>query len=111
MKRNLWNATHRCLKCDRAMRKKYLIVDGTKLRGWECKKCDETVLHPEDAQKMLVLSKLKRGLPVKIGELGNSLIVRIPVEMVELYELRKGGEILMKAESDRRIGLDLSELS
>jgi len=108
MKRDLWKAAHKCLNCNITMKKKNLIVEGMKLRGWECGKCKETVLHPEDAQKMLVMSKLKRGLPVKIGELGQSLIVRIPVEMAKLYELRKGEEILMKAESNTRIGLNMN---
>ena len=64
MKRDLWDAVHKCTKCNSSMRKKSLVVEGTNIRGWECVKCKDTVLHPEDAQKMLVLSKLKRGLSV-----------------------------------------------
>ena len=108
MKRDLWDAVHKCTKCNSSMRKKSLVVEGTNIRGWECVKCKDTVLHPEDAQKMLVLSKLKRGLSVKIGELGKSLVVRIPKEVAKLYKLSKGEQLTMKAESDTKIELEIS---
>lgn len=107
MKRDLWDAEHRCTKCNSLMKKKNLTVEGVNVRGWECLKCKDTVLHPEDAQKMLSISKLKRGLSVKIGELGKSLVVRIPKEVAQLYKLSKGEQITMKAESDKRIQLEI----
>ena len=54
MEHDLWNAEHKCLDCNKIMEKKELIVEGVKVRGWECNKCNETVLHPEDAQKMFI---------------------------------------------------------
>lgn len=108
IKRNLWNATHKCLKCNDLMKKKNLVIEGTTLRAWECSKCKDTVLHPKDAQRMFLLNKLKRGLPVKIGELGKSLIVRIPKEIAKIYRLTKGEQITVKAESDTKIELDIS---
>ena len=107
MKRDLWDAVHKCTKCNSLMKKKNLVVEGINVRGWECVKCKDAVLHPEDAQKMFLLSKLKRGFSVKIGELGKSLIVRIPKEVANLYKLSKGEQITMKAESNNRIGLEM----
>lgn len=106
MKRDLWGAVHKCTKCNSHMGKKEFVVEGAKVRGWECPKCREAALHPDDAQRMLLLNKLKRGLPVKIGELGKSLVVRIPKEMAQLYKLSKGEHLTIKAESDKRIGLE-----
>src|SRR3989338_11496766 len=100
MERDLWNATHTCTRCNSLMKKKNLIIEGVSVRGWECLKCKDTVLHPEDAQRMLLVSKLRRGLSVKVGELGKSLVVRIPKDVAKLYNLSKGGQITMKAESD-----------
>ena len=108
MKRDLWNAEHKCTKCNSSMKKKNLVVEGTDVRGWECIKCKDTVLHQEDAQRMLLLSKLKRGFSVKIGELGKSLVVRIPKEVAKLYKLSKGEQITIKAESDNKIELEIS---
>lgn len=59
-------------------------------------------------RRMLLLSKLKRGLPVRVGELGRSLVVRIPKDIAMLYKLSKGEQIIMKAESDTKIELDVS---
>ncbi len=107
MKRDLWDAVHKCTKCSSLMKKRNLVVESINVRGWECIKCKDTVLHPKDAQKMLLLSKLKRGLSVKVGELGKSLIVRIPKEVVNLYNLSKGEQITMRAEGNNRIELEV----
>lgn len=46
MKRDLWNAVHNCIKCNALMKKKALVVEGVNVRGWECIKCKDIVLHP-----------------------------------------------------------------
>lgn len=107
MKRDLWNAEHKCTNCNSLMRKKSLLIEGANVRGWGCVKCKDIVLHPEDAQRMLMLNKLKRGLPVKIGELGSNLVVRIPKEIASLYKLSKGEQIIIKAENDKKIELEM----
>ena len=107
MTRDLWNARHSCTKCDAVMRKRVMTVEGVKVRTWECPKCKDTVLHPEDAQRMLMLNKLRKGLTVKIGELGSSLVVRIPKEIVKHYNLAKGGQVTVKAEGDNKIELEV----
>lgn len=80
MVREIWNATHHCTHCGKLMKKKQIRVEGITVRGWECPGCQETVLHPEDAQQMLVFHKLRKGFPVRIGALGESLIIRFPKE-------------------------------
>lgn len=107
MKRDLWDAEHKCANCNQTMKKKELIVESIKVRGWECPKCKETVLHPEDAQKMFLFNKLKRGLPVKIGELGGNLIIRFPKEVAQFYNIEKGENIIVKAENFRKLELDI----
>ena len=109
MKRDLWKAIHRCIKCDDVMEKKIFTIEGIKIRGWECSKCKETVLHPEDSQKMFIFNKLKKGLSVKVGELGKSLIVRIPREVAEFYNISKGREIKLKADTFNKMELDTSK--
>ena len=108
MKRDLWNAVHRCTKCEENMKKKIFMVEGVEVRGWECSICKGTVLHPEDAQKMFVFNKLKKGLSIKVGGLGKSLIVRIPKEVAEFYNISKGEEIKLKADSFNKMKLDIS---
>lgn len=107
MKHDLWNAVHKCTNCSQIMKKKELIVEGIRVRGWECPKCSETVLHPEDAQRMFVFNKLKRGLPVKVGSLGQNLIMRFPKEIAQFYNIGKGENIVLRAESFRKLELDM----
>ena len=107
MKRDLWYAQHKCTNCNSIMHRKTLVIEGLNIRGWECVKCKETVLHPDDAQRMFVLNKLKRGLSVKIGELGKSLVIRIPKEIAMHYKLSKGEQIMMKAENNKKIELEM----
>ena len=107
MKRDLWNAVHRCAKCEENMKKKIFKIEGVEVRGWECSRCKEAVLHPEDAQKMFVFNKLKKGLYVKVGGLGESLIVRIPKEVAKFYNITKGGEIKLKADSFNKMELNI----
>lgn len=108
MKRDLWDAVHKCTKCNGVMEKKELLVEGISIRGWECSKCNETVLHPEDAQKMFVFNKLRKGLQIKVGSLGQNLIMRFPKEAAEFYDITKGKNITLKAENFKKIELDIS---
>ena len=107
MKRDLWNAVHKCTQCSGVMKKRELAVEGIKVRGWECNACNETVLHPEDAQKMFVFHKLKKGLQVKVGSLGQSLIIRFPKEAAEFYDISKGKNVTLKAEDFHKLGVVL----
>ena len=108
MKRDLWDAEHKCTKCDIVMKKKEIIIEGIKVRGWECPKCNETVLHQEDAQKMFIFNKLKKGLKVRVGSLGQSLIIRFPKEAAEFYDITKGRSKTLKAENFNKLEIDVS---
>lgn len=106
MKRNIWEAEHKSL-CGAIMKKKIFTFEGIKVRGWECNECSESILHPDDAQKVFVLNKLKRGITIKVGELGNSLIMRIPKEIAEFYKISKGEALKLKAENQKKIEIEI----
>jgi len=89
------------------MKKKRFKMEGFIIRGWECPKCKEGVLHTEDAQRMLVFNKLKKGLPIKVGELGHSLIMRFPKEVAQLFNLTKGEDIVLRANDQKKLELDI----
>ena len=107
MKHNLLAAIHKCTNCNVVMKRKMFVIEGINIRGWECPECKKSVLHPEDAQKMFSFNKLKKGLSVKVGELGKSLIMRIPKEVAEFYKISKGEEIKLKAENFNKMELEL----
>ena len=82
-------------------------MEGMKVRVWECKKDNEIILHPEDAQKMLIFNKLRNGIPVKVGSLGEALIMRFPKEVAEFYKITKGEEIRLKAGTSKKLEIDI----
>ncbi|MBI4162803.1 MAG: AbrB/MazE/SpoVT family DNA-binding domain-containing protein [Candidatus Aenigmarchaeota archaeon] len=105
--RDLWDAEHRCTNCNSIMKKDNMSIEGMEIRAWKCSKCDEIVLHPEDAQKMLVFNKIKKGISVKVGMLGESLVIRFPKEVADFYNIKKGGEVVIKADSKKKLELDV----
>lgn len=60
---------------------------------WKCSKCGKTYLDSADAQKALLLNKLKKGVEVKVGQLGNSRVFRFPAKISQLLGLRAGAYV------------------
>jgi len=68
-----------------------LKLEGREVRGWKCKKCGMEFIHPEDAQTILYLNKLKKqALEVKIGSLGSNQIIRFPKEVSTALNVHNG---------------------
>jgi len=97
----------KCVSCGGWAEETTVTVDGFEMRAWRCEKCGEEYLHPEDAEKALVLNKYKKGKKVKVGTLGESTIVRIPKELVEALGLEKGRIIEIRARDARHIELEI----
>ena len=91
-----WDALPNCSKCGSVMRKKTFKMTGFDVRGWECPKCGEVLYMGDDLNKVLVENKLKRGIPVKVGILGNSFVMRIPKEVSSAFDIRKGKEVIFR---------------
>ncbi len=108
MKHDLWEAEHFCSACNDKMSKTRVTIQGVSVRAWECKKCKETLLHPEDAQKVLVLNKLRQGISVKVGKLGESLMVRLPKELTQFYRIEKGEDLILKGENESKFEVEVS---
>ena len=65
------------------------IVDG-----WTCTSCGEVYYNPEKAEKILLINKLKkRKYNLKLSQVKSNLVLRIPKEVSDVLNLRKGGEI------------------
>lgn len=98
-----WNALTECPKCRVVMRKKAFKMMGFDVRGWECGRCKENIYIGDDLNKVLVYNKLKNGIPVKIGTLGSSLVMRIPKEVSEVLGIQKGKEIILKVRDNELV--------
>ncbi len=73
---------------------KHLKFNGHDIDGWRCDSCEEEYYNPEKAEKILLLNKLKKHkYHLKLSQVKSNLILRIPKEVGEALNLRKGGEV------------------
>lgn len=89
----------KCHKCGKKMEyKKGLKFNEYKIDGWKCS-CGEIYFNPEQAQRILLLNKLKKlVIKTKLGKIRSNLIWRIPKDMELALGLEKGEEITAKLE-------------
>ena len=89
----------KCYKCGKKME----FVKGMKFNeyfigGWKCF-CGEVYYEPEQAQKILLLNKLKKEtIRAKLGRIRSNLILRLPRDVESALNLQKGGEVLIQIE-------------
>lgn len=71
-----------------------------KIDGWKCS-CGEVYYNPEQAQKVLLLNKLKKEvIRAKLGRIRSNLILRLPKDLERALNLEKGEDVLIKVEND-----------
>lgn len=103
-----YNKKIRC-ECGKWAKPKTFNVEGFWVRGWQCPKCDR-IEYSDDINRVLMINKLKKQhLRVKVGVLGQSKIVRMPKELLEVVDLAKGETIDIYPESPRKIAIEVSE--
>ena len=99
----------KCIKCGKWATPNTFSIEGFDVRGWKCNNCDESYLHPGDAQRVLSYNKLKKEtIKAKLSYSGNSLIVRIPSKIVNALDLKKGEEIMLSLEGPNKISIVLA---
>ena len=92
-----------CPKCGRLAGEAALSFQGQKIGGWKCR-CGEEYFNPEQAQRILLLNKLKNSkFEIKVGQIRSNLIVRIPKEVGEALGLHKGEHVLLGVCEGRKI--------
>lgn len=66
--------------------------------GWQCS-CGEIYYDPEQAQRILLLNKLrKEQLCAKLGKIKSNLIIRVPRELESALRLKKGEDVIIKVQ-------------
>lgn len=79
--------------------KKGLRFNGFSVDGWVCRKCGEIYYHPEQIQKILLMKKLeKQKMIIKLGQIRSNLILRIPKDVGDAFDLKKGEQVAIKIE-------------
>jgi len=91
----------KCYKCGKQM----TYVKGMKFNGYTvdgCKcSCGEAYINPDDAQRVLLLNKLKRkAIRAKLGKVRSNLILRLPTNIEHALSLKQGEEVLISIEDN-----------
>ncbi|MFH0714481.1 MAG: AbrB/MazE/SpoVT family DNA-binding domain-containing protein [Candidatus Diapherotrites archaeon] len=96
----------KCGKCGAIAKEARLRFQGFDVKGWKCAKCGEEYFHPEEAEKILLLNKLRKSeFKVKVGQIKSNLIVRIPKEAQKALGLEKGEELVLKVCAGKKMEL------
>jgi hypothetical protein len=89
---------HKCgkrMKHARGMKFNEYLIDG-----WKCP-CGEAYYEPEQAQRVLMLNRLKRAaIKAKLGRIRSNLIIRLPKDVENALGLEQGKDVLIKVEKD-----------
>lgn len=95
-------------ECGNMASRSTIKYNDYEIRGWICKKCMKEYIHPEDSLKISKIEALKKsGIKVKIRTVGQSLVITLPKELAEVYNLEKGEMVELVPESLKKIEIEL----
>src|SRR3989338_10989785 len=91
----------KCHKCGKLMKEvKQISFNENKIDGWKCS-CGEVYYNSEQAEKVLLLNKLKKkAMRTKLGKIRSNLILRLPKDVENALGLENGKEVIIKIEDD-----------
>ena len=89
----------KCDKCKKVMEHRTdMVFNGTKIQGCLCT-CGEKYYSPEQAQRILLVNKLKNEMiKAKLGRMRSNLILRLPKEIEAALNLKEGESVIIKLE-------------
>ena len=71
-----------------------------KIDGWKCT-CGEVYFDPEQAEKILLLNKLKKeAIRAKLGRIRSNLILRLPKDIENALGLENGKDVYITLSDD-----------
>ena len=91
--------THKCNVCGKEMREVSDInLKGFVIRGWRCE-CGNEHSNPEDVDNIVKYFKaLKKGVEATVFKSGNSISVRLPKVIADLYHLNTSLKLPIETE-------------
>ena len=92
-------------ECGGSMKKIKTEWKGIEVRGWKCSKCNEEIINPADAQKVLEIERARKKnlLTVKLRKVGKSNVVTVPQPIIEAENLKEGQKLEWKIEGGRLV--------
>ncbi|RLE40044.1 hypothetical protein DRZ77_03115 [Candidatus Woesearchaeota archaeon] len=101
-----------CFSCGGKMKKEKVRLrfgdSYVEVEGLRCENCGETLLDPEETQRILLLNKLLKAVRLKVGSLGKSLIIRLPADVRDFLGLAKGDEVVIRISGEEKLIMEKS---
>lgn len=95
------------MKCSCGAQAKYvekLRFNKNLIDGWVCLACGETYYNPEQAEKILLLNKIRRTMyHIKLNKVKSNLILRIPKEVGDALNLCEGEQVQLGLKEGKKI--------
>ena len=89
-----------CVVCGGKLLKIKSKFQGFLIDAYKCNKCKEEFFNPEQAEEILERNKVMHQIfKLTIGQIQSNLIIRIPVKVGEVLDLKKGEKIDLEIES------------
>lgn len=79
----------KCYKCNKTVIKTTCVKEGITLKCEKCTKCGEEFFSAGELYKFDILTG-RRKMIRKFGSLGDSIIVRVPTELLEDFKIKPG---------------------
>ena len=92
-------------ECGGSMEKIQTKWKKIRVKGWKCKKCNEEIINPLDAQRALELDKARKEnkLKVKLRRVGKSDVITVPTIIKKIENLKSGQELEWNIEKDKLV--------
>ena len=96
--------THKCNICGKNMKEADDIdLKGFLIRGWRCE-CGNMHSNSEDVDAIVKFFRyIKKKKTVSVFKAGNSLAIRLPKPLVELYHLSPSSKLLLDTKESELI--------
>ena len=94
-------ATKKCPQCKTNLEKvKFDIGYGVGVESLHCKKCGFNITENNRLKTAISALREQMSKEIKVIKVGTGLGVRFPNDVVKIYKLKKGEEIVIKPEID-----------
>ncbi len=106
MKRN--EKVKSCVVCGGGLKPVKSRFQGFEIDAYKCVKCGEELFDPLQAEKILEANKAMQSVfKVVLGQIQSNLIVRIPVQVSQALDLKKGEELELEVGDKNSICLKI----
>ncbi len=99
---------HKCNICSKNMKPVNDIdLKGFKVSGWKCS-CGNVHTDPKDVDGIVKFFRyMKTSKEIKVFKSGNSLAIRIPKQIADIYHLTQKSKLILTPE-DKKLVLEIT---